>query len=91
MPLERSARIVGLGYDYGAAVRGPGYATFDVALSKDMRTARGSVKVALQIFNVFNRANFDQPGSFADEPTTFGRILSAKAPRQAQLVARIGF
>ena len=45
----------------------------------------------MQVVNVFNRANFDQPGSFVDEPTTFGRILSAKAARQAQLVARIGF
>jgi hypothetical protein len=73
------------------SVRGPGFATFDVALSKSVRTSRGAVTVAMQVFNVFNRANFDQPGSFVDEPTTFGRILSAKAARQAQLVARIGF
>ena len=38
-----------------------------------------------------SRANFNLPEHFVDEPTTFGRILSAQAPRQLQLTARLGF
>ena len=46
--------------------------------------------LAVQVFNLFNRANFDQPEHVVGEPT-FGQIVSAKAPRQVQLVARVGF
>jgi hypothetical protein len=73
------------------SVRGPGFATFDVALAKELQSSRGTVTLALQVFNLFNRTNFDAPEHFVDEPTTFGRVFSAKAPRQLQLVARIGF
>jgi hypothetical protein len=82
-------------YTFGNAgrnsVRGPGFATFDIALSKEIQSSRGTLTFALQVFNLFNRTNFDQPEHFVDEPTTFGHIFSAKAPRQVQLVARIGF
>ena len=40
------------------SVRGPGFATFDVALSKSVSTPRGSVTIAMQVFNVFNRNNY---------------------------------
>jgi len=90
-----SAFVVPAPYTFGNAgrngVRGPGFATFDVALSKQMAMPRGSMTFALQAFNVFNRTNFDQPEHFADEPATLGKIFSAKAPRQLQLVARFGF
>ena len=73
------------------SVRGPGFATFDVALSKEIPSPRGALTFALQAFNLFNRANFDQPEHFVDEQTTFGRIFSARAPRQLQIVARFAF
>jgi hypothetical protein len=31
------------------------------------------------------------PEHFVDEPSTFGHIFSAKAPRQVQLSARLAF
>jgi hypothetical protein len=73
------------------SVRGPGFATVDVALSKDLTLPRGRATVAIQVFNLFNRTNFDQPEHLVDEPATFGRIFSAKAARQVQLVARLSF
>jgi len=90
-----SAFAVAAPYTFGNAgrnsVRGPAYASFDIALSRDVQSSRAKMTFALQVFNLFNRTNFDQPEHFVDEPTTFGRIFSAKAPRQVQLVARFGF
>jgi len=83
-------------YTFGNAgrnsVRGPGFASVDVAVAKQLHAAgRSAVTVGLQAFNVFNRANFDLPEHFVDEPATFGRILSAKAGRELQLTARFAF
>ena len=83
-------------YTFGTAgrnsVRGPGYASFDLAVSKRIEIGgRGAVIVGLQVFNLFDRTNFDLPEHYADEPSTFGRIFSAKAPRQVQLTARLTF
>jgi hypothetical protein len=90
-----SAFVVPAPFTFGNAgrnsVRGPGYATVDVALSKDVAISTKALTLAIQAFNLFNRTNFDQPEHFVDEPTTFGRIFSAKASRQVQLVARVGF
>jgi hypothetical protein len=44
-----------------------------------------------QAFNMLNRANFNLPDAFADQPLTFGKIFSAQPPRQIQfalLIAR---
>ncbi len=83
-------------YTFGNAgrnsLRGPGFASWDLAVSRRV-PLRGdtALTLALQTFNLFNRTNFDMPERYADEPSTFGRILSAKAPRQVQLVARVAF
>jgi outer membrane receptor protein involved in Fe transport len=83
-------------YSFGNAgrnsVRGPGFASFDLGVSRrfDAGGAR-AITIGLQVFNLFNRTNFDLPEHFADEPTTFGRVFSAKAPRQVQLTARVVF
>jgi hypothetical protein len=37
------------------------------------------------------RANFNLPNAFADQPLTFGKIFSAKAPRQIQFALRLAF
>jgi len=44
-----------------------------------------------EAFNLFNRVNFDLPQNFADAPNTFGKIFSAKAPRQIQIALRLSF
>ena len=83
-------------YTFGNAgrnsLRGPGYASFDLAASRRAEVGRrGAVTIGLQVFNLFNRTNFNLPERLADEPSTFGRIFSAKAARQLQLTARLGF
>ena len=73
-------------------VRGPGFATFDLAISRQVQIhGRTAVTIGLQAFNLFNNTNFNLPEHFVDEPSTFGRIFSAKDARELQLMARIGF
>jgi len=73
-------------------LRGPGYASFDVSLYRNFHlTERWKLACEAEAFNLFNRANFDLPQAFADTPATFGKILSAKSPRQIQLGMRFSF
>ena len=83
------------------AFRGPNLRTIDVAAVKRV-PFRGSahLDLRLEIFNVFNRANFGNPtliafaGSAATEVplSTFGRIRSTvTSARQLQLGARLSF
>ncbi len=73
-------------------VRGPGYASLDLSMSRRVPLRGGAfLTVELQAFNALNRANFDLPQMYVDEPATFGRVLSAKPPRQVQLAARVEF
>ena len=44
----------------------------------------------LEVFNLFNRANFDVPNRIAFTPN-FGRIFSAGPARQMQLGAKLVF
>jgi hypothetical protein len=93
---DTSAFSIPARYTFGNAgrnsVRGPGFLSFDVAVSRRVQLkGRSDMTFGVQCFNLFNRANFDMPEHYADEPSTFGRIFSAKAPRQVQLNARVGF
>ena len=47
--------------------------------------------VTLQLSTCSTAPNDDLPEHVADERATFGRIFSAKAPRQVQLTARVAF
>jgi hypothetical protein len=42
------------------------------------------------VFNLFNRANFDLPNRIFGTPN-FGRIFSAKSPREMQFCAKLSF
>lgn len=80
-------------YQFGNAGRniltGPGLVTFDLALSRRFRVREGmSMQFDLEGFNLFNRANFDLPQLYVDDPATFVRIFSAQAPRQIQFAMR---
>jgi hypothetical protein len=71
---------------------GPGYGSFDVSLYRHFNVSeRFKLSAEAQAFNLFNRTNFDLPQNFADNPGSFGRIFSAKAPRQLQLAVRVAF
>jgi hypothetical protein len=83
-------------YHFGNAARnileGPGSFTFDLALSRRFTVREGvNLSFDAEAFNLFNRANFDLPQLIADDPSTFGRIFSAKAPRQIQFALRLAF
>ena len=82
-------------YTFGSAPRnsvlGPGFANMDFALAKTWRVAGGSdLEFRWEIFNLFNRANFDLPNRIYGSPT-FGRIFSAKNPREMQFGLRLSF
>lgn len=73
-------------------MRGPRLANFDVAVARRFVVHEGVTLTAdAQSFDLFNHTQFDLPQLFADEPTTFGRILSAKAPRQLQFSLRLSW
>ncbi len=83
-------------YTFGNAGRniltGPGLFSFDMALSRSFLLREGmALSFDAQAFNLFNRANFDLPDAYADQPTTFGKIFSARAPRQIQFSLRLRF
>jgi hypothetical protein len=83
---------------------GPNLRTFDLALTKSARlpraTPQGRLEVRLEIFNVFNRANFGPPALtvFSGQADTelplgsFGRVrTTTTSSRQMQLGVRIAF
>lgn len=71
---------------------GPALATVDASVARRIAIAdRFRLTLSAEIFNLLNRTNFDLPERFLDEPSTFGRILSARAPRQFQLSVRLQF
>jgi len=93
---DTSAFAVPPPYTFGNAgrniLRGPGLATVDVSLSRQLALSeRNSLQFQAQAFNLLNRANFDLPEHFADVSATFGKVFSAKAPRQLQFSLRFSF
>ena len=93
---DTSAFAVPARYTFGDAgrniLRGPGYSSVDLALARRVPLGGSrSLWVEAQAFNLLNSVNYDLPELYADEPATFGRIFSAKAPRQVQLALRLSF
>ena len=73
------------------AVLSPGYANVDAAVQKDVALGGGTrLQFRWEIFNLLNRANFDVPNRVAFTPN-FGRIFSAKPPRQMQFGVKVLF
>lgn len=72
-------------------VNGPGLATLDVSVIKNTGLSdRVSLQFRAEAFNVANRANFDLPDAVFGSGT-YGRILSAQAPRHVQLGIKLFF
>jgi hypothetical protein len=73
------------------AVLSPGYANVDAAVQKDVALGGGTrLQFRWEIFNLLNRANFDVPNRIAFTPS-FGRIFSAKPPREMQFGVKMLF
>ena len=82
-------------YTFGSALRngvvGPGFANVDVAIAKTWLLAGAArLEFRWEIFNLLNRANFDIPNRTFGTPN-FGRIFSAKNPREMQFGLRMSF
>jgi len=72
-------------------VTGPGFANLDLVVAKTW-TVAGTRQLELrwEVFNALNTANFDLPSRVFGTPN-FGRIFSAKNPREMQFGAKITF
>jgi hypothetical protein len=63
----------------------------DLAVAKTWMVAGGrQLEFRWEVFNVFNKANFDLPNRIFGTPN-FGRIFSAKNPREMQFAAKLTF
>jgi len=92
---DTSAFALPAAFTFGSARRnsvvGPGFANLDFAVAKSWAfAASGTVEFRWEIFNLLNRANFDLPNRVFGN-ASFGRIFSAKSPREMQLGLRLAF
>jgi hypothetical protein len=72
-------------------LRGPGFASVDFGLVKNVRLTRGhAVQFRTEIFNLFNRVHLGNPVNNASAPN-FGQIISAGSPRVIQLALKYSF
>jgi hypothetical protein len=85
-------------YTFGNAgtdeVRGPNFSQLDFALAKNFQIKeRLKVQIRGEAFNIFNRVNFNDPGSKGTAPltSTFSVITSAQPSRQMQFGVRFFF
>jgi hypothetical protein len=63
----------------------------DLALAKIWPIAEtAQMEFRWETFNLFNRSNFDLPNRIFRTPN-FGRIFSAKSPREMQFGLRLSF
>ena len=73
------------------SVIGPGFANVDVSIAKTWTAQAGQqFEFRWEIFNLFNRANFDLPSRIFGTPN-FGRVFSAGTPREMQFGLRFSF
>jgi hypothetical protein len=81
-------------FTFGSARRnsvvGHAYANVDFALAKTWSVGPRAVEFRWEVFNLLNRANFDLPNRIFGT-ANFGRIFSAKSPREMQLGLRFMF
>ncbi len=73
---------------------GPGIENYDMTLRKNLQVTESKlVELRLEAFNVFNHAQFYGPSSVDGniDSTTFGRVVSAAAPRLVQIALKMVF
>jgi len=91
---DTSAFAMPAPFTFGSARRnnvlGPGYANVDVSLAKSWAIGAASLEFRWEVFNALNRANFDLPNRLFGN-ANFGRIFSAKNPREMQFGVRVAF
>jgi carboxypeptidase family protein len=82
-------------FTFGSAPRnsviGPGFSTTDLSVARTWSVSGSrELEVRWEIFNLFNKANFDLPSRIFGTPN-FGRIFSAKDPREMQFGVKLNF
>ena len=92
---DTSAFTLQAPFSFGTAPRnsviGPGFANMDFAVAKTWTVAgRRQLELRWEVFNVLNTANFDLPNRIFGT-SNFGRVFSAKNPREMQLGAKLSF
>jgi hypothetical protein len=78
---------------------GPGYNNWDMVMSKDTSiTERVKLQFRTEVFNLFNRTQFDQPGNLLQDQGTFGfstqtisRADGTTSARQMQFGLKLQF
>jgi len=76
---------------------GPGYYAWDLSLRKNIDLGTENMRLMLEVdaFNVFNRVNYNNPGTGCGSAAacggSFGQISSTYPPRQMQLAAKFSF
>jgi len=78
---------------------GPGYANWDMVMSKDVHfTENVRLQFRTEVYNLFNRTEFGQPGDLLQEPSTFGfststitRADNTTSARQLQFGLKLFF
>ena len=83
-------RVGTLGRDQ---VYGPGNRTMNLGVQKNLHLNESRyLELHADAFNVFNTANFGNPGNSEQNLSTFGKITGLNgAARQIQLAARLVF
>jgi len=72
-------------------LKGPGFASVDFGLVKNVRLPRGhAIQLRTEFFNLFNRVNLSNPVNNVSAPN-FGEIISAGSPRVIQLALKYAF
>ena len=91
---DTSAFVLQAPFSFGNAPRnsvtGPGFANLDFVLAKTWRIGTSNLEFRWETFNLLNRANFNLPNRIFGNPN-FGRISSAKNPREMQFGVRVAF
>ncbi len=73
------------------SVIGPGFVNLDLVVAKTWPLpGNRNLELRWEVFNALNRANFDLPNRIFGTPN-FGRIFSAKNPREMQLGIKVSF
>jgi hypothetical protein len=92
---DTSAFALPAPFTFGSAprnsVRGPGFSSTDLSIARTWNVgASRELEVRWEVFNLFNKANFDVPNRIFGTPN-FGRIFSAKDPREMQFGVKLSF
>ena len=64
----------------------------DLAVSRRFQVRElVAISIDTEVFNFLNHTQFNLPEHYADQPSSFGRIFSAKPPRLVQFALRVSF